>query len=168
MLFSLAKKTQDSIIYFWILGYARENIENLFHVSHGTVQNIVAEYSKSDSLIPLLRQIALVIKNAGLKIDEYAYNLRFIAVARMNCSTDWIEIFLKRVENEYIFTKRPIDELAVTLSEISEFMAVRNLSIHQAIESIKDLMQERVQPIWNQSRPWDANTIWTRTEIYVV
>ena len=61
----------------------------------------------------------------------------------MNCSTDWIEIFLKRVENEYIFTKRPIDELAVTL--ISEFMAVRNLSIPQAIESIKDLMQERVQ-----------------------
>ena len=90
---------------------------SMFHTVH--VQNTVAEYTKSDSLIPLLRQIALVIKNAGLKIDEYAYNLRFIeAVARMNCSTDWIEIFLKRVENEYIFTKRPIDELAVTLSEI--------------------------------------------------
>ena len=67
MLFSLAKKTQDKIIYFWILGYARENIQNLFHVSHGTVQNTVAEYTKSDSLIPLLRQIALVIKKRWIK-----------------------------------------------------------------------------------------------------
>jgi hypothetical protein len=144
--FHLPKITQDKIIYFWILGFAREYIENQFHISHGTIQNIVTEYTKADSLIPLLRQIALVLKNAGLKIDEYAFNLRIIqAVARMNCPTEWIELFLKRLENEYISTKRPIDELVVTICETSEFMAVRNLSISQASESIKDLMQKRVQ-----------------------
>ena len=144
--FILPKSIQDKIVSLWILGFAREYIENHFHISHGTIQNIVTEYTKADSLIPLLRQIALMIKNAGLKIDEYAFNLRIIqAVARMNCPTDWIELFLRRLENEYISTKRPIEELVVTLSEISEFMAERNLSIHEVIESMKDLMQKRVQ-----------------------
>ena len=144
--FNLPRITQDKIIYFWILGYAREYIENIFHISHGTVQNIVTEYTKADSLIPLLRQIALALKNAGLKIDEYAVYLRIIqAIARMGCPTEWIELFLRRLENEYISTKRPVDELVVTLSEVSEFMAVRGLSISQASESMKDLMQKRAQ-----------------------
>ena len=144
--FNLPRITQDKIIYFWILGYAREYIENHFHISHGTIQNIVTEYTKADSLIPLLRQIALAVKNAGLKIDEYAVYLRIIqAIARMGCPTEWIELFLRRLENEYISTRRPIDELVVTLSEVSEFMAVRGLSISQASESMKDLMQKRAQ-----------------------
>lgn len=56
--FQLPKITQDQMISFWILGYAREIIESMLHVSHGTIQNIVAQYTKSDPLIPLLRQIA--------------------------------------------------------------------------------------------------------------
>ena len=62
----------------WILGNTREDIENTFQVSHGTIQNIVAQYIKSDPLIPLLRLIAHTIKNSGLKIEEYAFNLRII------------------------------------------------------------------------------------------
>ena len=144
--FHLPKITRDKIIYFWILGFAREYIENLFHISHGTIQNIVTEYTKADSLIPLLRQIALALKNAGLKIDEYAFNLRIIqAVARMGCPTEGIELFLRRLENEYISTKRSMEDLVVTLCEISEFMALRGLSISQAIDYIKDLMQKTVQ-----------------------
>ena len=73
--FNLPKSTQDKIVSLWILGFAREYIENLFHISHGTIQNIVTEYTRADPLIPLLRQIALMVKNAGLKIDEYAFNL---------------------------------------------------------------------------------------------
>jgi hypothetical protein len=146
MSFNLPKSTQGKIIYFWILGFAREYIENLFHISHGTIQNIVTEYTRVDPLIPLLRQIALVIKNAGLKIDEYAYNLRIIqAVARMGCPTDGIELFLRRLENEYISTKRPMEELVVTLSEISEVMALRGLSISQATDYMKDKTQKLMQ-----------------------
>ena len=146
MSFNLPKSTQDKIIYFWILGFAREYIENLFHISHGTIQNIVTGYTKADSLIPLLRQIALALKNAGLKIDEYAFNLRIIqAVARIGCPTEGIELFLRRLENEYISTKRSMEELVVTLSEISEFMALRGLSISQATNYIKDKMQKLVQ-----------------------
>lgn len=141
--FQLPKITQDQLISFWILGYAREVIESMFHVSHGTIQNIVAQYTKSDPLIPLLRQIATTIKNSGLRIEEYAFNLRIIqAIARMNCPTEWIESFLIRVENEYISTNRPIEELVTTLSEIAEFIALRKISVEQALQSLKELMQE--------------------------
>jgi hypothetical protein len=104
--FQLPKNTQDQMISLWILGYTRDVIESMFHVSHGTIQNIVTQYTKSDPLIPLLRQIATTIKNSGLRIEEYAFNLRIIqAIARVNCPTEWIESFLLRVENEYISTK---------------------------------------------------------------
>ena len=130
--FQLPKNTQDQMISLWILGYTRDVIESMFHVSHGTIQNIVTQYTKSDPLIPL-RQIATTIKNSGLRIEEYAFNLRIIkAIARVNCPTEWIESFLLRVENEYISTNRPIEELVATLSEISEFIALRNISVKQA------------------------------------
>src|SRR6188474_2101239 len=141
--FQLPKITQDQLISFWILGYAREVIESMFHVSHGTIQNIVAQYTKSDPLIPLLRQIATTIKNSGLRIEEYAFNLRIIqAIAHMNCPTEGIESFLIRVENEYISTNRPIEELVTTLSEVAEFIALRKISVEQALQSLKELMQE--------------------------
>ena len=125
------------------MGNTREDIENAIQVSHSTIQNIVAQYIKSDPLIPLLRLIAHTIKNSGLKIEEYAFNLRTIqAIASTNCPTEWIEYFLTRVENEYMSTKRPIEELVATLSEISEFMALRSISIKQALDSIKEMMQE--------------------------
>ena len=39
-------------------------------------------------------------------------------------------------------TKRPVEELVATLSEISEFMALRSISIKQALDSVKEIMQE--------------------------
>lgn len=90
----------------WILGYPREEIEKRFNLSHGTIQNIVDQYTIVDPLIPLLRQIGLAVRKAGLNIAEYAFNVRIIqAIARMGCTTQWVELFLKQVENEYISTK---------------------------------------------------------------
>ena len=61
-----------------------ENISKTISISHTGLSKTYDRVYKADSLIPLLRQIALIIKNAGLKIDEYAVNLRIIqAIARM-------------------------------------------------------------------------------------
>jgi hypothetical protein len=139
----LTKAIQDQIISLWILGHLREHIENLFHISHGTIHNIVSQYTQADPLVPLLRQIGVAIKSAGLKVDEYAINLRIIqAVARLGCSTHWIETFLARIENEYLSTNRPIEELVTTIAEISEFLAMRNLSVQKALNFLKELMEK--------------------------
>ena len=62
-----------------------------------------------------------------------------------------------------------MEDLVVTLCEISEFMALRGLSISQAIDYIKDLMQKTVQLESETNRAQEMRVLSEgETTIYVV
>jgi hypothetical protein len=66
----------DLTLFYWTVGYPREQIEKIVNVSHGTIHNIVTNALKSDPSIPFLREVAKAARASGMQLSQLAVNLR--------------------------------------------------------------------------------------------
>ena len=78
----------QEITRLFLSGESQESIAIQLNISVGTVSNIVNEMIKSDDTIELQRQIAIVAKKKGIKINEIASNLRYKNIIKQSALDD--------------------------------------------------------------------------------
>ena len=66
----------------WLEGKSRDEIARELQIGQGTVSAILKEAAKNDPQFPLLREVAVKIKNQGLDIESFAPLVRLRAILR--------------------------------------------------------------------------------------
>ena len=133
----------QEITRLFLSGESQESIAIQLNISVGTVSNIVNEMIKSDDTIELQRQIAIVAKKKGIKINEIASNLRYKNIIKQSALDDRkIEKFLDALDiwgNKYNI---PPVRLANHLSSIIEITLRENIEPHRLEAAVTSKITE--------------------------
>ena len=82
----MGRRIPDSIrqqaIKKWLEGNSRDVIAQELQISQGAVSGMIKEVGKNDPQFPLLREVAVKIKNQGMDIESFAPLVRLRAVLR--------------------------------------------------------------------------------------
>ena len=115
----IPEQIKGEVIRKWLLGVKRGKIAGDLDIGKGTVSEIIIQYSRKDSEVGLIRQVALAIKNLQTNVSTFSQALR-----------------LKNILDELGLKEEKIESL-ITVADVHCFK--RGLEMEKFFEIVEDV-----------------------------
>jgi flagellar motility protein MotE (MotC chaperone) len=175
-----------------ILGAKRDEIAGDLDIGKGTVSEIIMQYSRKDSEVGLIRQVALAIKNLQTDVSTFSQALRLkisldkleleeekieslISVADVHCFKRGLEIgrFFEIVENVTSYSNKmgiPLEDLPAHIKEqLSSLEEIRS-EIADAQSNLSSVLRDNdvtlsVLEDYKKDKPFIDTLVETQLEL---
>src|SRR5690242_5511526 len=149
----IPKDIKLSVLRDWLYGLPRDVIARNFGIAGGSISRIIDSWRSTDVVdIDLLREIAVMIRKNGLKLDDVASGIRIKNyLEQMGSSEEEIEKLLEEIDIHSFKTNQTFHDFVMKIHEIHKFASMLGISIHEVPDYVNQKKGE-IQTMENEIR----------------